>query len=236
VAYVRNPVSRAISGIQENIKLGETQQSAMKIVLNPQKHYFQKRLEKFSHIFEGKSVKVYSFEETIKHEFGPVGHFLSLLNIKNDEISKFHYIRSNESMSLLGVKFLSYVNMKIPLIRDGKLQGNRNVKDTNSIFNMRGPKYDIPYTDKITIFENSQHDVNWLRNNFGINYSLLKPSKNQKSFELTEEIIYDLKNIFKNLSYSLKPLLKEFLQQYCNDIKDEKTKTSILKLLDELEN
>ena len=236
VIYVRNPISRSVSAIQENVKLGVTQQSAMKIVLNQQKHYFQKRIKKFTQVFEGSLVKVYSFEESIKHELGPVGHFLSLLNIKNDEISKFHYIRSNESMSLIGVKFLSYVNMKIPPIIDNKLQENRTVKDMNSILNIRGPKYDLPYTDKKAIFENSQDDVNWLRNNFGINYSLLKPSKNQKSFELTEEIIYDLKNTFKNLSYSLQPLLKEFLQQYCDDIKNEKIKKSILKLLDELEN
>jgi len=121
ILYVRNPISRSVSGIQQNIKAGGTEQSALKIILNPQKHYFQNRIEKFTQVFGSKSVKVYSYEEAVEHEFGPVGHFLSLLNLNNDEIGKFHYVRSNESMSMLGVKFVSYLNMKIPIIKDGKL-------------------------------------------------------------------------------------------------------------------
>jgi len=97
-----------------------------------------------------------------------------------------------------------------------------------------GPKYDISHTDKKVIIENSQQDVNWLRKNYGIDYSFPSFSKNQDNFEITEEIIHDLKNTFQNLSRPLRLLLIEFLQLYADSIDDEKNKISILNLIHDL--
>ena len=212
---------------------------------------FQERIEKFTKVFGSESVKVYSFEEAVKHEFGPVGYFLAFtLNVNNNnnnEISRLYYKVSNVGLSMFSVKFLSYVNMKMPLIIDGKPQKNRSLGDTEALFNVCGggggreetracPKYDISYTDKTTIIENSRHDVDWLRKNYGIDYSSPKLfSKNQNNTGITEKTIHDLKNAFPNLSRPLRLLLIEFLQ-LCSDSvdNDEKNRTSILNLIHDL--
>jgi len=234
IIFVRNPISLVISYIQEKVKVGNTEQVALKAMMKTSLSLFQVKIEKFTKVFGGESVKIYSFEEAIKHEFGPVGYFLALLNVNNDEISRFHYKRSNEGIAMFAVKFLSYVNMKMPLIKDGKLQKNRTPNDTRPLFNVYGPKYDISYTDKTTIIENSRHDVDWLRKNYGIDYSSPSFSKNQNNIEITEKTIHDLKNAFQNLSRPLRLLLIEFLQLYADSVDDEKNKISILNLIHDL--
>ncbi len=234
IIYVRNPISLLISTIQQRVKGGHTEQVALKSVMKKNLSLFQEKIEKFSKVFGSESVKIYSFEEAIKHEFGPVGYFLALLNVNNDEISRFHYKRSNEGLSMFSVKFLSYVNMKMPLMIDGKLQKNRTPRDSRPLFNIHGPKYDISYTDKTIIIENSRHDVDWLRKNYGIDYSSPSFSKNQNNIEITEKTIHDLKNTFQNLSRPFRLLLIEFLQLYADSVDDEKNKISILNLIHDL--
>ena len=235
IIFVRNPISLAVSRIHTLVKNSLTEQSALKIEIRNSRNRFQENIEKFTKVVGSESVKVYSFEEAIKHKFGPVGYFLSLLNVNNDEISRFHYERSNEGISMFSVKFLSYVNMKMPPLIDGKPQKNRPVNDIMPLRNVYGPKYDISYTDKTTIVENSRHDVDWLRKNYGIDYSFPSFSKNQDNFEITEEIIHDLKNEFQNLSRPLRLLLIEFLQLYADSVNDEKNKISVLNLIHDLE-
>lgn len=215
-AYVRNPISWSVSAIQEIVKSGRTQQDGLKHVLNQTKNLFQNRIGKFLDVFEKNSVKIYSFEKALNHEFGPVGHFLDLLNLNNDLIPKFHYVKSNESLSWFAVAFLSHVNMKFPLIVNGKLQDNRSKLNINNVLKIGGPKFDIPYSDKVSIYENCENDINWLKNNFGINYSLPNYDKNQKDFELTEELNNELKTLFKNLPTPLQSLLLEYLLQKFN--------------------
>ena len=232
--FVRNPVLRAVSEIQEFIKNGLTEQTAIKYALKVGGSVFQNRIEKFIKIFGINSVKVHSFEEAIKHEFGPVGYFLSLLNITNDEITKFSYKKDNEGLSIFGAKFLSYVNEKIPPIVNGKRNENRYPTDIAPIFNICGSKYNISSNHKKTIFENSRSDIHWLRKNFGINYSFPILNECQNNFEITDEIIYDIKNTSPILSDQFKILLIEFIQEYCSFM--TKDKTHIENLLQDLNN
>jgi len=236
IIFVRNPISLTVSTIQHLVTIGLTEQSALEIEMRQSSNLFQEKIEKFTKIFGSESVKIHSFEEAIKHKFGPVGYFLSLLNVNNDEISRFRYQKSNVGLSMFAVKFLSYVNMKMPLRIDGKLQKNRTADDFKPLLNVYEPKYDIAHTDKKTIIENSHHDVNWLRKYFEINYSFSSFSKNQNDFEITEKTIHDLKNTFQNLSHPLKRLLIEFLQLYADSVNDEKNKISVLNLIHDLEN
>ncbi len=235
IIFVRNPISLAVSFIQQLVKVSLTEQLALKGEIIQSKDRYQTKIEKFTKVFGSESVKVYSFEEAIKHKFGPVGYFLALLNVNNDAISRFHYRKSNVGFSMFAIKFLSYVNMKMPPVIDGKLQKNRTRRDFMSVLNVHGSKYDISHTDKKAIIEVSQNDVNWLRKIFGIDYSVSSFSKNQNNFEITEEIIHDLKNEFQNLSRPLRLLLIEFLQLYCDSVNDEKNKISILNLIHDLE-
>ncbi len=236
IIFVRNPISLVTSNIQQKVKSIYTEQVALKIMMKKSLSLFQVKIQKFTKVFGSQYVKVYSFEEAIKHEFGPVGYFLALLNIDNNEISRFHYKRSNEGLSMFSVKFLSYVNMKMPRIIDGKLQKNRAHGDIGQFIDYMGGghKYDISYTDKMTIIENSRHDVDWLRKNYGIDYSSPSFSKNQNNIEITEKTIHDLKNTFQNMSRPFRLLLIEFLQLYADSVDDEKNKISILNLIHDL--
>lgn len=164
--------------------------------------------------FGRESVDICTFEEAVVHEFGIVGHFLSMLGFEHDEIQRFNIIKSNESASGIAADIISYINEKFPMITDGKLHERRSNGDINPLLKIRGSKFDIPYGDKKMLFEIVQDDIKWLQENCAIDYSNIEvPQTNKFENIFSEESIIDIKKAYLNLSTTLKSLLIEYLQK-----------------------
>jgi len=212
IFHVRNSLSLSISTIQEKIKSGEVYKSAFLKVNDKIKNIFKNDISKFSQVFGEKSINIFSFEDVIKHEFGPVGHFLSIVGFENEIIKEFNIVRSNESISLIGGDMLSFINERASMFVDGKLNKNRTNGDFLFFLKINGIKYDISYNDKLKLLENSQEDVKWLKENWGIDYSNITIEQKELYYEFTEKIINDIKEIYPELSITLKGLLIEYLE------------------------
>jgi hypothetical protein len=220
--YIRNPVPWSISAIQEKIKGGQTYQSAFQYMLTNVENIFRETIDKFVQVFGKENINVYPFEEAVAHKYGLIGYFLAALGFNDSEINEFNAIRANESISLIAVDILSFINDKVPIIKDGKLNDKRTDGDIISLLNIRGPKFDIPFSDKKKLFESSQEDIKWLKDHYGIDYSNLKepePETNNINDEFTEETLMDIKNAYASplLSQTLRDLVIEYLH---NQLKD----------------
>jgi hypothetical protein len=234
IIYVRDPQSWSVSAIQEIIKNEGTYQITLEKINDELKNFFRNRLEKFERVFGKESVYIYSFEEAIKHEFGPVGHFLSMVGFKHEQISKFNIIRSNERVSLVTGEILSYINEKIPMIINGKLNEKRSNGDFVPLLNIAGPKFDIPDNDKKKLFESCREDVEWLKDNFEIDYSDIEVAEtDQLIYEFDEKIIEGIKESFFNISLPLKEVMIEFLQEKLQNNVNHQNNVLLRELLDE---
>ncbi|XEC93759.1 hypothetical protein AB6A23_20745 [Paenibacillus tarimensis] len=224
IIYVRNPITWSISAIQTMIKGGETYQNTFQHLSFILINLFRNNITKFVQVFGKEQVDIYTFEEAVAHASGPVGHFLSSLGFSDNEIGNFNIVRANESASQTAVDIMSFINEKLPMIRNGKLHEKRTNGDILPLLNIKGVKFDIPYSDKKKLFENSQDDVKWLKDSYGIDYSFLKePQKNEVINEFTEETIMDIKKACFNpqLTPTMRGLILEYLQKkIINNSKD----------------
>jgi hypothetical protein len=236
VVYVRNPVSWSTSVIQQRIKGGTTYQNSLIGLRADLKNYFINIINKFIQVFGKESINIYTFEEAIKHKYGPVGYFLSTLGFSNQEISQFNIIKANESISFIAADILSFLNEKIPVIKDGKLDAKRTPNDFSYFSVIKGPKFDLPFTIKKELFQCCQDDIKWLNENFGIDYLKL-PQVGQINHEFTEEIIEGIKKVYNNdqLSIILKSLVLDYLHLQLKNSTSNDSKLLLKNLLNELE-
>lgn len=235
VIYVRNPVSWSKSAIQQDIKEGKTYQDSLKAVTNVLKNLFRNRMNAFGQVFGKESIDVYTFEEAVAHKYGPVGHFLSTLGFESSEIHKFNIIRANESISLIAGEILSFINEKMPIIKDGKLNERRFNTNLTPILYIKGHKFDIPFNDKKELFESCQDDIKWLKENYRLDYFKL-PQESQQYYQLTEEIIEEIKKAYSNPNLSIisRDLVLEYLQKQLKISTNSTNKSLLKKLLEEL--
>jgi hypothetical protein len=235
IIYVRNPISWSISTVQEQIKGGKTYQDSLIHIRNNLKNYFRNKIDKFVQVFGKEYIDVYSFEEAVVHEYGPVGHFLSMLGFNNSEISRFDIIRANESISLLAGDMLSFINEKAPMIKDGKIHEKRIYGDIVPFLGIKGPKFDVPYDFKEKLFKECQDDIKRLKDKYGIDYSSI-PVKSQINYNFTKQTIRDIKKVYSNpqLSKHLRELVIEYLQKQLKNSTNPKSKLLLKQLLKEL--
>ncbi|OPH53091.1 hypothetical protein BC351_31935 [Paenibacillus ferrarius] len=214
IIYVRHPVQWVISTIQQFIKSGRQNYKDALIDMEKNiKSLFVDRIEKFTHVFGREFVNVYSFEEAVLNKFGPVGHFLSVIGMNQNELTEFNIVYANESISLIAVEIISYINEKLPLFRDGKMNELRSNGDINPFLNVKGFKFDIPYGLKEKILEKSREDIEWLKKNWGIDYSTVQIRQiDNFSPDLSEEIIEEIKQACFEVPESLRSLVVEYLQ------------------------
>jgi len=234
IIYIRNPLLWSISAIQEKIKAGMHYESTLKEMENIVRKFPGNLVEKYIQVFGREAIEIYTFEEAVAHEFGPVGHFLSILGFTRGEIEKFSMVKSNKSISLVAGDILSFINEKMPMIKDGKLNLKRFNGDSVPIFDIRGPKFDIPYSDKKKLLEAGQHAINWVKENLGIDYLVEVQQINPLNYEFTEETIDDIKKAYFQLSITLRGLLIEYLQKQLRNSLNNNSKLLLEKLINNL--
>lgn len=218
IIYVRNPISWAISNIQELIKGGHSYKNSFLNISKTSENLFQSRIEKFSKIFGKESINVLTYEHASIYEFGLVGHFLSAVGLTDNEINKLKLIRSNDSISLVAGDIISYINERLPLIKDGKINEKRSQNDINPLLTIRGPKFDIPNADKKTLIENARQNVNWLKENFDIDYVFTGTIPEYETKQIMNpDIVEDIKKVYYQSPEHLKPLILDYL---CHKLKN----------------
>lgn len=214
IVYTRHPLSWSSSIIQEKIKGGLTYEQSLIEILSIVTANFSHHIGKLIEVFGRKNVSVFQFENSIKYEFGLVGHFLSNINFPIDQIKKIEEHRNNESLSMISADIINFINKREPLIINGKLNEKRSNGDIYPLLNICGEKFDINNDDKKKIMDACKKDSEWLYHNFGINYKeLLTHNMSDHKLLFTKEVIEDIKKAYVKVT----PVLKDIIAMYLAD-------------------
>lgn len=236
IVYVRLPLLRAISDIQQTIKNGDTELVAKRIIMQRTKHFFRERIEKFLEIFGKKHLKVYEFEKAIKHPFGLVGHFLSVIGFNEKSIQPYKFITVNQRISQVSADIISYINFKKPIIINNQLNRERYREDCHCLFKIRGKPYDIRRSDKEIIYEYSKEDTFWLKEQFNVDYTKKPFDIEKEDYVYGENICEDIEQAYTKASPVIRQLIYQYFQEEVKDTKmTTPNKKQFLKTLKKIE-
>ncbi|WP_240415738.1 hypothetical protein [Paenibacillus periandrae] len=216
---VRHPVPWLVSATQQRLKAGQKLQQILDEKMNEIiQNLFQIRIGNLVQVFGTDAVKVYRFEDSVKHECGPVGYFLEKLGYEKDEIITFNIVKANESISLIAAELLAFINEKCPIIFNNRRNEQRTREDINPLLAIRGPKFDISHAYKKGFLELAQDDLKWLKENFGIDFSYqLSPQISDPKLDFSPETVADINHAYDNLSAPLQELVTECLRVKIKD-------------------
>ncbi|RUP83086.1 hypothetical protein C7Y69_03270 [Alteromonas sp. KS69] len=138
---LRQPYSLLCSLIQQNIKGGLESLNNIHIVA------ISSMVEKLMLVFG--DVRFHAFSKLKSSSAGLVREFLSLANI---DTSNFRIINSNEGIGDQTTRLLNYVNQRVPVFVDGKLNSLRcGVHQFNSDFNCDNRKFYLTDSELSTV-------------------------------------------------------------------------------------
>ncbi len=218
IVYVRNPLDMSISMIQQQSRTGML--TAASSILRHQekvKDHFRGDLGKMAAVFGDKALEVYAFEEAKAYPGGPVAHFLHIIGLSQEDIGAMNILRANERISKIASSLIAHINGQIPILLDGRLNPQRSAHDTHPLFEIQGPRFDIPYQDKLVIQQNAKEDVQWLKAYAGIDYSTWP-----KPEEKEEPVVYDeiIANSVVQAVARMDSALQKLVLDYYGSMKD----------------
>ncbi|WP_323751980.1 hypothetical protein [Marinobacter sp.] len=178
--------------------------------MNPE-FFFSKNIRKYQDCFG--DVKVLSFEAAIKDDVGLASFFLKSIGLDNN----FSDIKLNESRSDKAIAIISYINSVMPFdARSGRWM-HRRYGDLGVFCKFKGEKYTLPSDLEVTVREKTKSEVEWLNDNFGIDYRLKEIKKSSSRFDWEEGFFDEVVDMFPGLPFHLKVFFKSFLLVKASD-------------------
>ena len=179
-----------------------------------------KVFQRFINVFGKESIVAYKFEDACKHENGPVGYFLELVNIR-EGIENVVIHKENEGFSENATLLMNYINNTVPIVWQGAVNKLRQVDDIMPLSEISGRKYRLDKSSFKKLKKIIKKETDYTYKEFGIDYyqemALAKP---RKKIEYAESYFSDMTKIFPELS----DILRRLVYDYHNKIKREVSK------------
>ena len=210
IIFVRSPFSYLTSFMQQQIKGGISIEKA---------NYSstKSKIEKFISIFP--ETEFYSFQESCKHNHGPIGYFLNLIGVKNYSEIEFVHSNSNRSISNQSARLISYINEKQPFFINKKVNPFRYQGDIWSLYQYQGNKFKLTNNETKRFRTVLDKDNEYLSEELGVEFCDQKPYvtlgesyKNYWSQEELEKLKIAICEIDGN------SVLKEIMREYFKNI------------------
>lgn len=160
---IRNPITRAPSIIQQNVK-GSGHLSLN--INNKKNRLFTKTATTFIEHFKKEKIEVIRFEDAIAYPGGPAAKILSVIGAPQKIINKVPNLHVNEKLSYEAVLILSTINERIPFKVNGVLNPLRANVKLKYFHEIPGTKFQITKDQQIAIWKNSIDDIKWISENF----------------------------------------------------------------------
>lgn len=183
VAFVRSPISHQISAAQERVKNGSTLRFS-------ENHFPCSKIKKLQSVFSG-DIRFFPFRKVCSCEYGPVGFFLNMIGVTEDELKKIKYSQSNPSMSDQATRLIAYINEREPFYTENKTTGKREVNpnrinhDTAVFQDIGNGKYKPALPEIRHILEKAKQENDWLKENLGEEYC-----DDEKDLEFNDHPLY----------------------------------------------
>lgn len=199
VFFTRNPVDFYNSYFQQMAK------SSFPIDYgsNVEEDLYSNSLTNLANVFGDENLTVLSFEESLRHTYGPAGYFLEKIGVQSIRFKSINFLKVNEGISHLSYDLLNFINDIEPLVSDGVVSKFRSPSDTRCLENLSGEKFYFDLDAQKKIFKITKKDIVWLYEKYDIDYrsmTLKKPS----SLKFSRQNLLEIKNIY--------PGLKKYLQ------------------------
>lgn len=149
IAFIRDPLKKTISVIQERVKGGIPIENSLYLVNEAN------GISKLQTVF-GENVEFHSFDEAIDSRGGIVGYFCRVIGIfKVFENSSYLKEDVNQSLSMQSARLASYVNYNVPYYL-GELGCNagRSHNDLHHIHRIKGDKFTLLRSEAEILFKN----------------------------------------------------------------------------------
>ena len=220
ILYIRNPKDHVSSRIQNIIRWGSDFQSAYQKVSDHLDHYYREKIEALQDTFGKNNIEVFQFEGAKKNKYGIAGHFLSLLDFTEKELSQIKFFRVNNRISKKAAEIISFINEKQPLIKNQKLSSGRFKEDTMPLFSLKGDKFDLTPEQKKNILTKALPDILWLKENLQIDYLNSQvfmnemKNKNTMNFSYTKEDCRFLRKALKKTQPIIRRKIIAFFEDH----------------------
>ncbi|MEL0630692.1 hypothetical protein [Psychromonas aquatilis] len=202
LCYVRKPYSYLCSEMQQQIKASDNTLESISVPIKSNQVF------KLNEVFG--DVKYLSFEKECKHVGGPVGSFISYLDI--DE-KKFKIIYKNEGVGNITSRFIAHLNKRHPVIINNKLNPKGRPRN---ISNFDSNKFKLTPRELSTIVETLDVENAKMGQLLGDTFMDLKPYETIDKFKLSKE---EAKKMLK-LAFN-SPLLTTDIIDFILKYKDE---------------
>ncbi|WP_419655294.1 uncharacterized protein Dvar_43730 [Desulfosarcina variabilis str. Montpellier] len=191
------------------------------------KSEYRQRIEKFFPVFGKENVCSFSYEEGINHSKRLLGAVAEIIGIQKQALDKCIVKSKKIRLSDKAIDIISFINETYPLKYGEKITQD----DIRPLFNLSGIEFRLPEDIQSQIAAVNRQDVEWLKDNLGINYS-----KNLEEQKHSTKLIFDkkyetnIKNIYPILPHKIQGLIKDYIEHRLT-IADDESSQDILKQL-----
>jgi hypothetical protein len=162
VVFVRNPISKVQSSIQQRVhKSGDVLEEISQLLIYKSEKFYYSFFSKMFHVFPECKMHVVRFEDAIKHPFGPVGMFASIVGIEKTLFANFKIIHANKSISNEAVRLISAVNRE----NKEKILTSCEIERL-SLAKIPGNKFVLTSSQRNEIWRLTEVDCKWLSDRF----------------------------------------------------------------------
>jgi len=176
------------------------------------KTLYSDTLLKFQHFFPDAHQIIYKFEDSLNHEFGPVGYFMAQIGYPKDQIGRLHFKNANQGVCSDVSQLLLYINSFASYyLNNNKANGinieaGRRENDTQPLEDIKGKPFEYDEQTKLFLYSLFKDDVNWLKQHTNIDYTdFYTPEK------LSEDFVKAVKLRRDQLTPTLQKLVDEYL-------------------------
>jgi len=204
IVGVRDILTYITSDLQQLIKDG-----VGRVNINHYKNLYRAKIEPYIEVFGEENIIVYKFEDSIKHELGPVGYFCDIINVPRDVSSAITTDRTNEGISNKAIDLIEYINLRVPLINNLNLSNSRFKGDTQPLNSLTGNKFIPRHEYQEEVLSINKDDLEWLKSIFSIDYTTTK-IKEMYDIEYDTVFVHEILDIYALLT----PLIQRLLYDY----------------------
>lgn len=189
--FTRSPISYFNSLFQQEMKVGVKPDTSNYISSVDFRNRYKETL------------KVYSFEESCKHNLGPVGFFLeNVIGLKEYDLRGIEIYSQNEGLSDKTCDILSYINAFYPVENFDR----NEFRDFSPLFKIKGNKFRLSQSLQEELKQQTWDDLCWLRNKYQIDYTKEKiqsPTKIIFDSQFLNDIIKCFDELNKYIQYAV---------------------------------
>jgi len=163
VAYIRSPQSSLESILQQRVKSGQTvdPESLVSVV--------RTRYERLQRNFAG-LLETVNFHEAIKHRFGLVAHFMTLIGVPEKELEDLDFKTNNERVTLEAYRIMQAINQRYPR-KDERNHGViRRPHDMHPLMKFFGQPFQLEEFADSDLLQSALEEGAWLESELGFKF------------------------------------------------------------------